>query len=169
LPIVAVVVTSAAAVTGWLLLDDGRDDDGTVTEGAVAEVCPTPEGAAWTALTTTLYDGDFIEDRWSLLLRGGGYRPLADGDGWEVVLRPRLVNRGDVAVSHRNIYRFVVDNVAAEPTCFQVQSGPEIIGPGQISDALVGFKVDQEPLGTTALDADGGGQHMRVPVSVSAT
>jgi hypothetical protein len=63
----------------------------------------------------------------------------------------------------------LLDAVAHEAWCFRVQSGPEIIGPGQISEALVGFKVNQEPLGTTALDADDDGQHMRIPVSVLAS
>jgi hypothetical protein len=42
---------------------------------------------------------------------------------------------------------------------------PEETGPGQISDALVGFEVDQEPFGAIALDADDDGEHMRVEVS----
>lgn len=158
----------AVAVAGWLMLGDRDGDGGETAPGNVpSEVCPTPEGAGWTALAATDDSGDFIDGRWSLLVPGGGYRRVADGDAWEVVVRPRLVNRADVAQPHRDMYRLVVDDAAYEPTCFQIQSGPEDVGPEQISDALVGFKVDQEPLGTISLDADDEGQHMRVPVSAS--
>ena len=61
----------------------------------------------------------------------------------------------------------VVDDASHEPTCIQIESGPEDVGAGQISEALVGFEVGQEPFGTIALDAADDGQHMRVDVSAT--
>jgi hypothetical protein len=157
----AVAVFSAAAV-GWLVLGGGRDGSG--SKDAAADFCPAPEGADWTTLTTTKPYGDGIEGRWTFLVEGGGYRRAA-GDTWEVVLRPRLVNRADFAQRHRDVYRLVVNDAAHEPTCFQIESGPEEIGTDQNSYALVGFEIDQEPLDTVTLHADDDSGHMHVDVS----
>ena len=134
-----------------------RDVDGCV-DRCVASRCAPAERSGWSRIE--LNDnpsGRGDRPGWSVALHGvKNARWRARGDVWQVTLETSMKNDGSVEVRHGD-YKYGALRVAERPfkaSCFATTA--EVVDPGLISDARIGFIVSCKPVGYIELMVQGG-------------
>jgi hypothetical protein len=172
-----VVVAVISLLAGWLITriaDNGSGTSGAATTLAgsgpgttgVPATCPTPQGGAWTDLGLTGTTPEGAGPTWRFEVAGGGYQRLASGR-WSVVIRTRATNLSKASQIHYPFYSLAVDGQEVPLSCFSIVSGDVSVGPGESSEALVGFETTRQPAADFALDVDSSGERYRVDLASS--
>jgi hypothetical protein len=100
--------------------------------------------------------GEGTDPAGRLLFTVKNARWRARGDVWQVTLETSMKNDGSVAVRHGD-YKYGALRVAERPfkaSCFATTA--EVMDPGLVSDARIGFTVSCKPVGYIELMVQGG-------------
>ncbi|MDP9071612.1 MAG: toll/interleukin-1 receptor domain-containing protein [Actinomycetota bacterium] len=142
---VALALAALGAV-GWLQWAGGGDGE---QEAATVAPCVPPGGAGWASLPIGQQaTGTVNRDAGSLeyTVREARWRPLEPGR-WQLSLETSMANRTPEDTYHGdwNYDSVLVGQRAFKKSCFSPT--PDLVLPGAVGDALVGFDVTCEPAG----------------------
>ena len=147
---VVVLAVLAAGTVWWTGTRDADDDD---TEVAA---CPSPDGAAWHALTT----GDdptggleIDEGPLEFGVRAAYWRELEPGT-WQMIVETSMENQTPGELEHGEWYYDALGvgrRAFTTAPCFSPEEGQESVPPDTVGDARVGFEVLCPPEGNIAL------------------
>ncbi len=154
---VAALTLAALVVFGglaWWQLRDGDDGGG---EPASVAACAPPGGEGWSRLTIgpdALGESTTGEATLIFEVEGGSWRSIGPGR-WQVTLQTTMENRAPEASYHGDWQydELIVGRRAFEKTCFSPT--PELVIPGTVGEALVGYEVRCEPTGYIELVLNG--------------
>jgi hypothetical protein len=161
----AVAVALVVGVAAWLWgpgtgkapgTGEGPGSNGQAG-GESGLACAPAEGQGWTAIT--LNDdptGQAKGPGGSLLFTVKSARWRAAGEGtWQVTLATTMKNTRPDAISQQAYYYgpLIVAQRGFARTCFAPSA--DVVDPGQVGEALVGFKVTCKPVGFVELVVEG--------------
>lgn len=153
---VAVLAAGAVAVQ-W------SSGSGSGSDGEVVAACVTP-GAAWTSLPLNAgatVDAQVESGMLTYTVRTARWREIEAGR-WQVTLDTSLENRTDAEVYHGDwLYEsLLVGQRSFDKACFS--PFPDLVIPGAVSDALLGYETRCLPVGSIELAVDDAPARIRV-------
>lgn len=165
--IAGTVVALASATLAWTVLQTERDSGSGVTGQSTATPapeCTRPSGDDWNALSLNEQPSvEVSDDEGSLTFSVAEAHARQDGDQWEVLLRTTMRNASASAKEHQ-LWRYAFLEVAERPyspsTCFT--SLLDVVPPGNVGDAYIGYRTRCEPVGLIQLVLNG---DSRIPVT----
>jgi len=145
------LVLALVGVLAWWQWPGGKRGN---QDSATVAPCVTPSGEGWTSLTLNKDPSGVRNVAGGTLryaVRSATWRALSAGK-WQLVLKTSMENRTPESQYHyAGRYNVaVVGQHAFQVTCFS--STPDLIDPGTVGDAVVGFDVTCEPAGHVELE-----------------
>jgi hypothetical protein len=133
-------------------------------DSATVAPCVPPSGEGWTSLTLNK-DPSGVETVHGGTLRYAAQSATWRASGaakWHLILKTNMENRTpEYQYHYAGRYEIaVVGQRAFRVTCFSPT--PNLIAPGTVGDALVGFDVTCEPVGYIELDVEGAAARIKV-------
>ena len=176
----AIALVVAALVVGGLVLlrdGDGDGDDGSTTESTLADavpfdpvnatppLCESPHNEGWTDLG---FRGstDPGTSPWSFETIGAYSREL-DG-GWMVIVETTATNQHpDASMTHYPFYTLIANGSSWTPECYRISAAASMVGPGESSTSLTGFRLPSEPVGAMTVAVNSSGDHYSIDLAPS--
>jgi len=146
--VLAVAVLALAGAVAWWQWP-GKGEGGGDEQAESVAPCVPAGGEGWNRLTIGQSSvGEWTSTKGTLTfrVRGASWRPIGPGR-WHVSLETSMENRSADESYHGDWHYdvLVVGQRVFEKTCFSAT--PDLVIPGTVGDALVGFEVRCEPAG----------------------
>jgi len=165
---VAAVAVLAAGGAVWLGSRGDSDSSASATTSIAAVPydattvhlpdCSDPTEPGWKALGL---HGQSNRDAWQFAVLDV-YDLDADSAEINVMVRVDATDMAPSSLIHYPFYALIVDGKRVVPSCFRIVTGGNSVGPGEVSEALVGFVGPQKVPATVSVAIDDSGTNYSV-------